>query len=493
MRAGSLPAFWCRPSMFWVTSVSSRPLRSRSTSARCPSVGAGPDHMGEVRRFCHERAPQLGIRHVGLQCRHLLGLGVLGPQRPVDHESRRCPSPSKYRHRSAPRSASPVPTAPGPASRRRCMRSSPRGERSCGPVTCAGAGARGRPHRRAAARRRRRGSPAPRRRCPARRRVQPRRPGRVRPRVVGRPHMRRPRCRPHRAHPRHAQRHPDRHRARRPRRRRPPRGPHLHRGRAARAHKRGTSNGSGPVPADPTDALHVGYDGPAEGRHDGTVGRRHGQSRRRGRGRRLALRSQGPAHGVLADVPHRVHPVRRRHAPGGRLPRHPQPLRRAHRARCPPAPPAPPRPSSSPRTCSAFCRAPTLAPTRCTSTRCASSPTPGRPVPTRSSAPSWNESGPAASGSSTAPPRPSSRCVHRRTGSSARAPWAAPVRAAASRSSPVPSPRSRTPTPRTATATSAPDSVRHHLVRHARVRPLQLLGGPRRHGRRLERVGVHRR
>ena len=59
MRAGSLPAFWWSPSMFWVTSSSSRPLRSRSTSARCPALG-GADHMGEVRRFCHERARRSG-------------------------------------------------------------------------------------------------------------------------------------------------------------------------------------------------------------------------------------------------------------------------------------------------------------------------------------------------------------------------------------------------------------------------------------------------
>ena len=39
--AGSLPAAWWRPSMFWVTSVSSRPWRSSSTRARWPGLGSG--------------------------------------------------------------------------------------------------------------------------------------------------------------------------------------------------------------------------------------------------------------------------------------------------------------------------------------------------------------------------------------------------------------------------------------------------------------------
>ena len=59
MRAGSLPAFWCSPSMFCVTSRSSRPLRSRSTRARCPAFGSA-DHIGEVSRFCHDRARSSG-------------------------------------------------------------------------------------------------------------------------------------------------------------------------------------------------------------------------------------------------------------------------------------------------------------------------------------------------------------------------------------------------------------------------------------------------
>ena len=56
------------------------------------------------------------------------------------------------------------------------------------------------------------------------------------------------------------------------------------------------------------------------------------------------------------------------------------------------------------------------------------------------------------------------------------------------------------PVPPTTTTTASATSTtptarrrRHHLVRHARLRPLQLLGEPRGHGRRLERVGLHRR
>ena len=66
----------------------------------------------------------------------------------------------------------------------------------------------------------------------------PRRPGRLRPGVVGRPHMCGAGRRPRRAHPGPAQRHPHPHRARRAGRRRPPGRQHLHDGRPGRARHR---------------------------------------------------------------------------------------------------------------------------------------------------------------------------------------------------------------------------------------------------------------
>ena len=77
-RPGSLPAFWCRPSMFWVTNVSRRPLRSRSTSAPWPTVGLGVP-QGRSEASLPGATAQVGVRDVGLQRRRLLGLGVLGP------------------------------------------------------------------------------------------------------------------------------------------------------------------------------------------------------------------------------------------------------------------------------------------------------------------------------------------------------------------------------------------------------------------------------
>ena len=103
-----------------------------------------------------------------------------------------------------------------------------------------------------------------------------------------------------------------------------------------------------------------GTTGQAQGRHHRHLGRGHGPARVRGRGRGLALRPDGPAHGLLADVPHGLHPLRQRHPAGRRLAGHPEPLRRRHRARHPAPAPARPPPSWSRRTCSASCRSPSL-------------------------------------------------------------------------------------------------------------------------------------
>ena len=77
-----------------------------------------------------------------------------------------------------------------------------------------------------------------------------------------------------------------------------------------------------PVSAHPADALHVGHHGPAQGRDHRNLGRGHGTRRLRGRGVGLALRPRRPAHGVLADVPHRLDPLlgRARSSRAGRWP-----------------------------------------------------------------------------------------------------------------------------------------------------------------------------
>ena len=55
----SLPAFWCSPSMFCVTSPWSCPRRSNSTIAPWPRFGSAV-HAGVVRRFCHAAARTSG-------------------------------------------------------------------------------------------------------------------------------------------------------------------------------------------------------------------------------------------------------------------------------------------------------------------------------------------------------------------------------------------------------------------------------------------------
>ena len=51
--------------MFCVTIASSRPWRSRSTRARCPAFGRA-DQVGEFRRFCQARAPDVRVADVGV-------------------------------------------------------------------------------------------------------------------------------------------------------------------------------------------------------------------------------------------------------------------------------------------------------------------------------------------------------------------------------------------------------------------------------------------
>ncbi len=111
------------------------------------------------------------------------------------------------------------------------------------------------------------------------------------------------------------------------------------RGRPGRA-VRGTARRARPVPADPPHALHLGHHGTAQGRDHRPVGRGHGPGRLRGRGLGLAVRPRRPPPRLLADVPHRLHPLLGRHAALGGLAGHPEPLRRRRRARSPaPAPP----------------------------------------------------------------------------------------------------------------------------------------------------------
>ena len=64
--------------MFWVTSVSSLPRRSRLDERRVPGVGLGRPG-GVVEPVVPGLAPDLGVGHVVLQRGPLLGLGVAGP------------------------------------------------------------------------------------------------------------------------------------------------------------------------------------------------------------------------------------------------------------------------------------------------------------------------------------------------------------------------------------------------------------------------------
>ena len=175
--------------------------------------------------------------------------------------SRGCPSRSRCRPRSARRHAGPAPAGRGrpPSPWRPWWHD----------ATLPGADGGAAPGRR------RRGPPAPGRRGAARPGLPVGRPGRLRARVLGRPHMCGAGRRPGRPHPGPPQRHADPGRARPPGRRRPARPAHLRPGGPGPAVRRHARR-PGPVPAHPADALHLGHDGAAQGRHDGHLGRGDG-------------------------------------------------------------------------------------------------------------------------------------------------------------------------------------------------------------------------
>ena len=76
--AGSWPAARCRPSVFWVTRVWSRPRRSSSTRARWPAFGVAA--AGRAAQAGLPRRPaDLGVAEVGAQGAGPLGGGVLRP------------------------------------------------------------------------------------------------------------------------------------------------------------------------------------------------------------------------------------------------------------------------------------------------------------------------------------------------------------------------------------------------------------------------------
>jgi hypothetical protein len=75
---GETPAFWCSPSTFCVISVSS------GRAARARRARGVPDWLAAVDVHLDPHPPRalahLGIGHVMADRRHLLGLGILGPQ-----------------------------------------------------------------------------------------------------------------------------------------------------------------------------------------------------------------------------------------------------------------------------------------------------------------------------------------------------------------------------------------------------------------------------
>ncbi len=237
-----------------------------------------------------------------------------------------------------------------------------------------------------------------------------------------------------------------------------------------------------------------GTTGTAQGRDDGLVGRGHGPTGLRGRGRRLALRPRRTCtwSARRCTTPSRSDSPAARSWRAGRWPSSAASMPR------PPSIPSgatgPRRPSSSRRTCSAYCRAPTSAPTR-RSTRCASSPTPGRPVPETVKRAVmervrpggvWEFYGSTEAQFTVCPPE--DWLEHPGTVGRARPGrrlHIAPVADADMADAPTSTPPPPIPAPPTPVGTIWCDMPR--------LRPLQLLGEPRGHRRRLERVGVHRR
>ena len=279
---------------------------------------ARESHIGEVRRFCQDAPPQLGVGHVGLERRRLLGLGVLGPHPLRARGSPGCPSRSRCRRRSARRRGAPARAGRGPARRRRL-----RGRRQCvGRVVpwqaqCVARAGRTLP--------RCPGTPPPSSCCtpPTPRTASAGPPGRCWPGAARRgdrvafalgssadlicavlgaarvgliPVLLNATLTAGRARP------PGRRRPTRSARLRPrPSWPALGRGRR-------------PVELAPyplTRPMHYtsGTTGRPKGVTTGHLGRGHGPRRLRGRGGGLALRPPRPAPGLLADVPHRLDPL----------------------------------------------------------------------------------------------------------------------------------------------------------------------------------------
>ena len=152
-------------------------------------------------------------------------------------------------------------------------------------------------------------------------------------------------------------------------------------------------------------------DGPRGSRPASGTRRPHaGSSRTR---RRSGTSTRRPAPRLLADVPHGLDPLLDRHAALGRVARHPEPLRRSHRARRPAPSPSDHR---LPRADAPPAHPPVPGARAGRDVRLAASPRPrGRPVPRVGQA---RHHGPrpaeVRSGSSTARPRPSSRCARPR-------------------------------------------------------------------------------
>ncbi len=199
----------------------------------------------------------------------------------------------------------------------------------------------------------------------------------------------------------------------------------------------------------------------------------------------MALRPARPAHGVLADVPHGLHPLRRLHPAGGRVAGHPRPLRRRHRARRPAPAPAHhrlPRPDPS----AAHPAVPRPRPRR--ALRLAAPPRPRRRTLPRVG--QARHHGPHPTRRRLGVLRLDRGPVH---GVPARGLARAPRHGRPGPTRPPAPHRPGRRRGRAATDARHRSRHRHHLVRHAALRPLQLLGRPRRHGGGLARGRLHRR
>ncbi len=250
-----------------------------------------------------------------------------------------CPIRSRSPRRSGRRRAAPARSGHGHGRGRLPTSSAPsrpRGPWWHGGPAYAAADAQSRARQgRSAARGRRRGAPAPSRRGAAGPGLHRRRPCRLRPRLVGRPDLRRPRGGPRRPDPGPVERDADD---------RPSATPSP----TTRNRRCGSSTTAtlaaltaddeaddvaasvelAPYPL--TRPMHYtsGTTGRPKGVTTGLVDEATARARLRGRGGGLALRPVGPAPGLLADVPHGVDPLLDQHVAGRGLTRDPEPFRR---------------------------------------------------------------------------------------------------------------------------------------------------------------------